>query len=151
MPRKIGTRATTLADKVGYRLRRAQVAVFSHFNDTVASMGLRPAQFSLLELLAAQPGILQTRAGEALGIQKANFVPFLASLEERGLVERVPLDGRSNGLRLTRKGEALYRRAVPLVAAHEAAVTHGLSAAERRLLGELLDRITNAASQQKVI
>jgi DNA-binding MarR family transcriptional regulator len=142
---------TAIPDQVGYRLRRAQVAVFAHFNDTVAAIGLRPAQFSLLELLAAQPGMLQTRAGAALGIQKANFVPFLAALEERGLIERVPIDGRSNGLRLTRAGAALYRRARPLVAAHEAAVVRGLSALERTLLIDLLERVEHAVAPRKVI
>jgi DNA-binding MarR family transcriptional regulator len=132
----------SLEERVGYRLRRAQLAVFAHFNSTVAALDLRPAQFSLLEVVAAQPGILQSRAGATLGIQKANFVPFVDALEARGLLVRERLDGRSNGLRLTAKGRALLRRARGLVDEHEAAVNAALTAAERRELAGLLGRLT---------
>ena len=133
---------------LGYRLRRAQLAVFAHFNRTLAPVDLRPAQFTLLALVAPQPGILQSRAGALLGIQKANFVPFLGALEARGLVVREPIDGRSNGLRLTAKGHALLRRARALVDVHEGAVTDGLTAAERRTLFALLDRVTALAEPE---
>ena len=92
---------------VGYVLRRAQVAVFQDFIRTLAGVDLRPAQFSVLALIDANPGIVQSRACSALGIQKANFVPMLQELEKRGLTRRVPVDGRSNGVFLTPKGRAL--------------------------------------------
>jgi DNA-binding MarR family transcriptional regulator len=134
-----------LEQHVGYQLRRAQLAVFAHFNRVFAAIDLRPAQFSLLDVVGRNPGILQTRAGARLGIQKANFVPFVDGLQERGLVVRVPIDGRSNGLKLTAKGRALLRRARRLVDKHEAAVTDGLTNAERRTLVELLARLTAQA------
>ena len=136
-----------IADQIGYRLRRAQLAVFGKFNEQFAALDLRPAQFTLLAVIDAHPGIVQSRAGELLGIQKANFTPFVAALERRNLVTRVRLDGRTNALRLTAAGRALLRRGRRLADAHERAVTAALSARERRLLTELLDRITAAARQ----
>jgi len=134
-----------IADKIGYQLRNAQLAVFAGFNEQFAALDLRPAQFSLLAVLDAYPGIVQARAGELLGFQKANFTPFVDALERRKLVVRVRLDGRTNGLLLTPAGRALLRRARRLADAHERTVTAGLSPRDRRLLGELLERITAAA------
>jgi DNA-binding MarR family transcriptional regulator len=134
-----------IADKIGYQLRRAQLSVFAKFNEQFAALDLRPAQFTLLAVLDAAPGIVQSRAGELLGIQKANFTPFVASLERRSLVARVRLDGRTNGLRLTPQGRALLRRARRLADQHERAVTAALSARERQTLADLLERVTASA------
>jgi len=134
-----------IADKIGYQLRRAQLAVFATFNEQFAALDLRPAQFTLLALLDAVPGIVQSRAGELLGIQKANFTPFVAALERRDLVARARLDGRTNALRLTPQGRALLRRARRVANQHEAAVTAALSPRERRTLTALLERVTASA------
>ena len=134
-----------IAEKVGYQLRRAQLAVFAKFNDQFGTLDLRPAQFTLLAVLDAYPGIVQSRAGELLGIQKANFTPFVAALERRTLVARVRLDGRTNGLRLTPQGRSLLRRARRLADQHESAVTAMLTPRERHTLNALLQRVTASA------
>lgn len=134
-----------IAEKIGYRLRRAQLAVFAKFNEQFAALDLRPAQFTLLSVLDAYPGIVQSRAGELLGIQKANFTPFVAALERSNLLVRMRLDGRTNALRLTPQGRALLRRARRLADQHERAVTATLTASERRTLAALLDRVTASA------
>jgi DNA-binding MarR family transcriptional regulator len=147
-PAALGTAGAggDLSAYTGYQLRRAQIALFSHFTRTFADLDLRPAQFSLLVIVDAHPAIQQSRAGAMLGIQKANFVPFVGKLQRRGLLVRIPLDGRTNGLRLTAKGRALLRRARRAVDVHEAAVTRGLSASEKRMLFSMLRRITAASA-----
>ncbi|MET0169742.1 MAG: hypothetical protein ABW191_05120, partial [Aliihoeflea sp.] len=42
---------------VGYRLRRAQLYVFQDFIDSFARMKLRPAEFSVLSVMARRPGL----------------------------------------------------------------------------------------------
>ena len=126
---------------VGYMLRRAQLAVFA---DVIAALGeidLRPAQFSVLIVAETTPGIVQSRASAALGIQKANFVPLLSELERRGLIERVAVDGRTNGLFLTRKGKATVKRAHALHARHHARVDALIGAKNRTLLNELCAKL----------
>ena len=137
--------AGDLSAYVGYGLRRAQLAVFSHFNRKLADLELGPAQFSLLVIVGAHPGLAQSRAAAMLGIHKANFVPFVGKLLRRRLIARVPIDGRTTGLRLTPAGRAALRDAQRAGDAHERTVTRLLSAAEKRRLFELLDRITFAA------
>ncbi len=131
---------------VGYPLRRAQLRVFQNFIDTLAGLDLRPAHFSVLTVIDANPGVLQSQAGAALDIQKANLVPLLDQLEERRLLRRVALDGRANGLHLTPTGRKLLARARRLHDRHERSVTAAISAAERKQLIALLDRIALAVS-----
>jgi DNA-binding MarR family transcriptional regulator len=127
-----------LTEYVGYALRRAQVALFGDFIRTLAEVDLRPAQFSVLTVIDGNPGLLQSRAGGALGIQKANFVPLLRELERRGLVRRVPLDGRSNGLHLTGAGKRLLARARRLHDEHHGRIAALIGDAERpQLLASL--------------
>src|SRR5690606_1470242 len=59
------TRATT--EIVGYRLRRAQLSVFQRFMATFEALNLRPAEYSVLALIADNPGRKQTEIAEILG------------------------------------------------------------------------------------
>jgi DNA-binding MarR family transcriptional regulator len=135
-----------LTQYVGYALRRAQVAIFGDFIRTLAEVDLRPAQFSVLTVIDGNPGLLQSRAGGALGIQKANFVPLLRELERRGLVRRVPLDGRSNGLHLTAAGTRLLARARRLHDEHHGRVAALIGEPERARLMATLRRLAALAN-----
>jgi DNA-binding MarR family transcriptional regulator len=135
-----------LTEYVGYALRRAQVAIFGDFIRTLAEVDLRPAQFSVLTVIDGNPGLLQSRAGTALGIQKANFVPLLRELERRGLVRRVPLDGRSNGLHLTAAGKRLLGRARRLHDQHHGRVEALIGESERPRLIATLRRLAALAN-----
>jgi DNA-binding MarR family transcriptional regulator len=135
-----------LTEYVGYALRRAQVALFGDFIRTLAEVDLRPAQFSVLIVIDGNPGLLQSRAGAALGVQKANFVPLLRELERRGLVRRVAIDGRSNGLHLTAAGKRLLARARRLHDEHHMRVAALIGEADRRRLIALLGRLSGLAN-----
>lgn len=101
---ELRTEATT--DIVGYRLRRAQLSVFQRFNAAFETLNLRPAEYSVLVLIADNPGRKQTEIAEILGIKRANFVALVTGLETRGLIERqaAPGDRRANALYLTADG-----------------------------------------------
>ncbi len=132
---------------LGYSLRRAQLAVFADFHSAFAPLDLRPAQFSALLLIDANPGCKQSEAAEALGIMQPNFVALMDDLESRGLARRAPSksDRRSHALALTAKGRLLLARAMTVVSAHEARVTRGLSIAEAQNLFALLARVEQTA------
>lgn len=116
--------------RLGYALRRAQVAVFHDFFEAFSKHDLRPAQYSVLTIIQHNPGLPQGRVAEALGIQKTNFVAMIGALEARGLVRREPSkqDRRIHGLFLTREGEKL------MVKLHKAADDH--EARIRKRVGE---------------
>ena len=71
---------------IGYRLRRAQLKVFQRFLAVFDELSLRPAEYSVLVLIADNPGRKQTEIAEVLGIKRANFVALVHEMEERGLV-----------------------------------------------------------------
>jgi len=130
-----------LTEYVGYVARRAQLEIFQDFIETLAELDLRPAQFSVLTVVDANPGVLQSRACAALGIQKANFVPLLDGLQRRGLLERIARDGRANGLHLTDDGRRVLARARRLHDKHERRLTRAMSPLERKRLIAALNRI----------
>lgn len=129
---------------LGYHLRRAQSAVFRHFAGAVgAAEDITPGLFGMLQVIAANPGLCQSRLAEAMGVDRSTIVAVLHALEGRGLVERraAPEDRRSHALHLTREGRAALARMERLVLRHEEEVAAGLSAAERRTLMRLLARL----------
>lgn len=128
---------------VGYAMRRKQVAVFADFIATLAELGLRPAQFSVLLLIERNPGRRQSEIAEALGIQRPNFVAMMEEMDRRGLTRRLTseADRRSYVLELTDSGRTLLERATALVREHEARITRNLSRDEVDRLLALLARI----------
>ena len=81
-------RTAPLQEVIGYALRRAQGAVYADLSDALARISLRPLQYTLLLMVAENPGASQSGVCEALGIQKANCVPTMSELERRGLIIR---------------------------------------------------------------
>lgn len=91
---------------LGYRLRRAQLSVFQRFLQVFEEMRLRPADYTMLLLIADNPGRKQTEIADVLGIKRANFVTLVHALQARGLLERRAASGdrRANALHLTPQG-----------------------------------------------
>jgi len=133
-------RQGALPQLLGYRLRLAQQAVFRDFAESVH--GLSPGRVGLLIYIDANPGVTQSRLAEAVRRDRSTMVGVLDELEERALIERRRgTDRRTNGLWLTRAGRSLLTRAVREIAAHERRIAARMTAAERRLLLELLGKI----------
>ena len=70
---------------VGYAVRRAQMAIFGDFVESLREVDLRPAQFGVLVVIGDNPGMRQSDVSGGLGIQKANFVPLISELEARAV------------------------------------------------------------------
>lgn len=140
-----GLRTDGTTGIIGYRLRRAQLAVFQRFLAVFDDLQLRPADYSVLVLIADNPGRKQTEIAEALGIKRANFVTLAHGLEERGLIERRASTGdkRANALHLTTAGASFLASAQMMHEAMEAELVDRLGGAEQRdHFLALLDRLT---------
>jgi DNA-binding MarR family transcriptional regulator len=129
---------------IGYALRRAQVAVFQDFIRALAEVDIRPAQFSVLLLLEANPGLKPSQVSAALGIQRTNFVALSAELARRGLTRRGPAadDRRAHALYLTERGTVLLERMKALQQVHEQRVAGLIGTAGRRRLLDLLAKLS---------
>jgi DNA-binding MarR family transcriptional regulator len=102
----------------GYALRRAANATAAELSARLAVTGLRQSDVSVLMLVDANPGVTASAIGRQLDIQRANMVPLLKRLE--GLIDRVPIDGKSQGLELTGTGRARLAEARAIVEGFEA-------------------------------
>ena len=129
-----------LKGHLGYFLRRAQVWIFQDFIRTLASVDIRPAQYSVLTVIGANPGLSQADVAELLGIERARLVRLLDRLERRGLTQRLPspVDRRSHSLKLSAAGRTMLKRAEALAAIHEAHLRERLGPAHHKMMMEVL-------------
>ena len=130
---------------VGYHLRRAQVAVFAHFANSIEGQAT-PGQFGVLTLIGANPGLSQSALARAVGVERSTMVAVIDVLEGRGLVERrpSPVDRRSHAMMLTAAGRSLLSRLKAMVEAHDRGATAELGEDEKATLITLLRRLAGA-------
>lgn len=132
-----------LESLLGYNARRAALTVIEVFLERMSIYGLRPVDFSLLSLVAHNPGVTSRQLCTALGILPPNLVRLVADMDTRGLIVRRPhpTDGRAIGLHLTTDGKKLMREAEATARELEDRVAAGLTNAERETLMTLLQKI----------
>ena len=132
-----------LEELLGYNTRRAALHIIGAFMQNMAAFDLRPAEFSVLSLIRHNPGITSRQLCTALNILPPNLVVILKQFEKRGLIDRKPhpTDGRAIGLSLTEKGDTLVAAAEEVSAASDLSSTQSLTAAERKTLTRLLQKI----------
>lgn len=132
---------------VGYNARRAALAVIATFLQRMAPYDLRVVDFSVLTLVAHNPGITSRQLCAALAILPPNLVGMVKQLEKRGLLEKRehPTDRRAQGLHLTDAGMALQAETQAVVTSLESeSVTH-LTDDERDTLIRLLRKVYQRA------
>lgn len=131
---------------VGYQMRRAQLAVFQDFMETVGARNITPGQFGVLVLIDANPGLNQSQLGEAMGVDRSTMVAVIDKLENAGYVLRqtAPNDRRSYALELSKAGVTLLSQLRPDIIAHERNMTGPLSGDEKRQLIDYLERIADS-------
>ena len=125
----------------GYALRRAASASMARFAAQLEPLGLRIADLSAIMLVAANHGITASQLGRLLDIQRANMVPLVARLEDAGLIERRPLDGKSHSLHLTAAGADRLARARVVVDQFEQDLMERVPAAGRAHFKPALDAL----------
>jgi DNA-binding MarR family transcriptional regulator len=113
------------------------------FGERLKPLGLEQRQAGMLVRLAENDGRSQQAIAELMGVNPTRMVFLTDELEKLGLVERRrnPADRRSHALYLTEAGIAMLARVREVTRAHEAAITAGLSGAERAQLTTLLRRL----------
>jgi DNA-binding MarR family transcriptional regulator len=97
----------------GFLLRRAHQISAAVFEDECRGVGLTPAQFGVLSVLRASPGLDQSSLARALGFDKVTVLRVLRGLETRGLIERspAPTSRRNLSIALSASGLNLLEQA----------------------------------------
>lgn len=142
-PTAEGVDTSFLRTLVGYNTRRASLAIIEVFMERMAVYDLKVVDFSVLSLVAHNPGVTSRQLCATLGVLPPNLVGLIAGLEKRGLIERRPhpSDGRAMGVHLTPAGADLTARAEQTAAQLELDATAQLTGAERKTLIRLLQKI----------
>lgn len=132
-----------LQSLVGFNARMAALKVIGEFVPRMAGYGLRVVDFSVLSLIHHNPGVTSRQLCHTLNLLPPNLVGKISALEKRGLLVRRPhpQDGRALGLHLTQDGQALMQRAEQTALELEADASAALTAAERRTLIRLLQKV----------
>ncbi|MDT7514120.1 MarR family winged helix-turn-helix transcriptional regulator [Rhodoferax mekongensis] len=132
---------------VGYNARRASLAIIESFMVRMAPYDLKVVDFSVLSLVAHNPGITSRQLCAALSVLPPNLVGLIATLERRGLIERLPhpSDGRAMGVHLTPQGVELMAQAEQTAFDLEMDATSRLTDAERKTLIRLLQKVYTPA------
>lgn len=142
-PREGAEDIGAIRDIVGFHIRLAHGAVYRHFMETFADLGLTQKQVSVLWLVDDHPGIAQTGLAARMRMDRATTMAIVNRLEERGYLERgkSELDGRKQTLNLTDEGRAALAVSKNAVREHEDWLKSRYTAAEVRKLIELLSRL----------
>ncbi len=137
---------------LGYFVRRLQLWIFQDFVRTLASVDIRPAQYSVLAIIVANPGLSQADLADFLGIERARLVRLLDLLEQRGLIRRLASqqDRRSHALVLTRDGQKSLKRIKSLAALHETQLAEKIGPEKRKLMLDALRELDRSSRPNAV-
>ncbi len=126
----------TLQRFIGYRIRRAWLAIQADLAETLRPFDLRMITYTALAMVHGNPGLSQAQLADLMQMERPNLVAIVDELQRRGLLlrKRATHDRRAYALSLTSAGEALFREVTEAVARHEAQMADGLTAAERATL-----------------
>lgn len=135
-----------LDDSLGFALRKAYQFANVEVTNVLAHFDLRPQDFAVMDIIAANPGRTQTVISAVYGIQKTNFVGLITNLEHRHLVERRKVVGnrRVFALHLTSTGEKMLREVEAAHCRYEERMRARLGEARSRQLLEFLHDFINA-------
>lgn len=134
----------------GFLLRRAHQISAAVFEDECRSLGLTPAQFGVLSVLRATPGLDQSSLARALGFDKVTVLRVLRVLETRGLIEREPAPANRRNLSITLSAtglEMLKQAQEPAERAYDRLMMP-LDKAQRAQFVELLQVLTTGLENE---
>lgn len=132
---------------LGYQLAQSTAVTKQAFERVVGKpMGLRPIEFTILQLAHENPSASPTNLARALRITTPGVKLWLDRLEKRKLIRRVPRDTdlRSHRLEVTREGTRLRCAAQKSLQASDQEVMRDLSPGERHILLELLQKVARS-------
>lgn len=109
----------------------------------LAECGLSASEARCLAAIGSFEPLSLSDLAIAANQDKGHASRSTRTLVERGLVAKAPSasDGRGVELKLSRKGRALFDRTMRLIARRNDTIFAPLTAVERRILGEMLDRV----------
>jgi DNA-binding MarR family transcriptional regulator len=136
----------SLQKVLGYQLAQAAIVTDAIFWEAAGKpFNVRPVEYTVLTLIAENPGGSLARLARALSVTPPNITTMVDRLEAKGLIARKASDQdrRSQVLHVTAKGAELVRKATQKIVAAESE-SLPLTAGEQAILAELLHKVALA-------
>ncbi|MGN6215744.1 MAG: MarR family winged helix-turn-helix transcriptional regulator [Solirubrobacterales bacterium] len=140
-----GTNGDRAPSTLAFLLSQVGIHASKRFAERIATIGLHPPLFRVLNLVDAAEGTSQQAIAAGVGIPPSRMVALVDELEQRGLVERRPdpKDRRVRALFLTAEGRRCLARGRKIAKQHEEELTKGMKPADRKRLVELLQKVVD--------
>lgn len=141
--------STASALDLWVKLARAFNAVAAHSHADIASHGLTPGEFAILEALYHKGPMLHGELQRKVLVTSGGITFLVDKLIARGLVQRrdCPTDRRARYAELTAAGKKLIGGIFPGHAEVMARAVAGLTATEQKACAALLKKLGTAAAQ----
>ena len=142
-----------LKNVMGFRLRRIQNHLAKAFVDHPRHGDRKPGLFSILALIAANPGVSQARLAHEAGIDKTILVSLLDDLEDAGWAVRVRSrdDRRKHSLLVTPQGGEALQGLTEAALEAEAKARSALTGTELDQLFHVLDKLYASCFREEEI
>lgn len=130
----------------GFLIRRCNQVAMAIFMEETADYDLTPAQYGALGLIAAEPGLDQTRLTDRSALDRSSITKCVEKLEQRGAIRREidAADKRARCLYPTEAGLALLDSVNGAVAKAQKRVLAPLGAERAREFLAMLEEVASA-------
>jgi DNA-binding MarR family transcriptional regulator len=138
-----------LGELLGYRLRRAQMAMHRDYIDSIADLEVTQKQTAILWLISNNPGVSQADVASALEMDRPSMMAVIDRLQERGFItrDRSDVDRRRQELHLTPGGQSMLAKLKIRIAKHEQRMRSLFTAAELDALFTALRKFQQVMDQ----
>lgn len=124
-------------------LRTAAQQLTQVYDDVMAPSGITVTQFSQLHLISKLAGPTLKELAAASQLERSTLGRNIRVLEKQDLVQmKVGQDARTRTIHLTRKGQAAFKRAVPLWKKVQSELLKRIGTSGRNQLDGMLDTLT---------
>jgi len=140
--------AEALDARLGTYLKRAEQALMAEKHRVLKPLGLTVPQYAALHALATSP-LSGAQLARVCCVTPQSMASMLSTLESKKLVERTPSDVHAQVLvaKLTRSGQALFRKADAAALAVEARLSAEFAPDEEKTLRALLQRTVEVLAE----
>ena len=135
----------SLSQITGYQLTRANLVALAAFERDIAKLfDLRPVEYTILQLVREGRCTTPSQLAKELSITPPSMSVWLDKLSARKLLSRSKsaTDGRASQVQLTASGSKLVAQAHEALSKSEQRMLKGLSAGERVMLLEILQKLS---------
>jgi DNA-binding MarR family transcriptional regulator len=137
-----------LASRPGFLIRRLHQIHLALFAEECAGFDITPVQYSIMTVIAAEPGLDQSKLAEEVGVDRATLANVVARLEDAGMLRRIVsrLDKRQKLITLSARGKSmLAKMQEPVYRAH-ARTIEALPPETQAVFMELLVKLVDAGN-----